>query len=168
MQWTASEISLPPFLERRFGESVPIYTIQSIHMLGCLILPPIAQAFTSSLEDFRVILPGLWIMAASPIFVALSPTVFGACVWQIAMTAGQVRLPSFNLSKKPMNIVPNFRHCSVLGRCFGRRDRTLGLQVWPPLAWKDCSLQSDLRGPYLHLLLMLWWEQWTKSIIPIV
>ena len=59
MQWTASEMSLPPFLERRFGESIPIYTIQSIHMVGCLIFPPFAQAFTSALEDFRVVMPGV-------------------------------------------------------------------------------------------------------------
>lgn len=59
LQWTASEISLPPFLERRFGESIPIYTIQSIHMFGCLIFPPFAQAFTSALEDFRVVMPGV-------------------------------------------------------------------------------------------------------------
>ena len=59
LQWTANEMVLPPFLERHFGESIPIYTIQSIHMIGCLILPPFAQAFTSSLEDFRVVMPGV-------------------------------------------------------------------------------------------------------------
>lgn len=59
LQWTASEIVLPPFLERRYGESIPIYTIQSIHMIGCLIFPPFAQAFTSALEDFRVVMPGV-------------------------------------------------------------------------------------------------------------
>mmetsp|Transcript_42702 Transcript_42702/g.74821 ORF Transcript_42702/g.74821 Transcript_42702/m.74821 type:complete len:657 (+) Transcript_42702:87-2057(+) len=90
LQWTASEIVLPPFLERRFGESIPIYTIQSIHMIGCLIFPPFAQAFTSALEDFRVVMPGLWIMAISPVFVAMLPTVGGACIWQLFMTVGQV------------------------------------------------------------------------------
>ncbi|KAL7533895.1 hypothetical protein ACHAXR_005511 [Thalassiosira sp. AJA248-18] len=90
LQWTASEISLPPFLERRFGEAIPIYTIQSIHMVGCLIFPPFAQALTSALEDFQVVMPGLWIMAISPIFVAMLPNVLGACIWQIVMTVGQV------------------------------------------------------------------------------
>jgi len=90
LQWTASEIVLPPFLERRFGESIPIYTIQSIHMIGCLIFPPFAQAFTSALEDFRVVMPGLWVMAISPIFVALLPNVLGSCIWQVFMTVGQV------------------------------------------------------------------------------
>jgi len=59
MQWTAREMSLLPFLEQRFGESIPIYTIQSIHMVGCLIFLPFAQAFTSALEDFRVVMPGV-------------------------------------------------------------------------------------------------------------
>lgn len=72
MQWTASEIVLPPFLERRFGELVPIYTIQSIHMVGCLILPPFAQAYTSSLEDFRVVIPGVseFVICAMLIWIA--------------------------------------------------------------------------------------------------
>lgn len=49
---------MPPFLERRFGEDVPIYTIQSINLLGCLILPPIVASLTSEKEDFSIILPG--------------------------------------------------------------------------------------------------------------
>ena len=58
INWTASEMILPPFLERRFGEEVPIYTIQSINLFGCLILPPILGALTGGREDFSVILPG--------------------------------------------------------------------------------------------------------------
>ena len=56
--WTASEMILPPFLERRFGEGVPIYTIQSINLFGCLFLPPVVGVLTSAREDFSVILPG--------------------------------------------------------------------------------------------------------------
>jgi hypothetical protein len=65
LQWTANEMVLPPFLERHFGESIPIYTIQSIHMIGCLLLPPFVQAFTSSLEDFRVVMPGVRVSVLS-------------------------------------------------------------------------------------------------------
>ena len=90
LQWTASDISLPPFLERRFGEDVPIYTVQNIHMMGSMILPPIVGALTADREDFDIILPGLWIMAVSPMVLVLSPTVGGACGWQIVLTIGQV------------------------------------------------------------------------------
>jgi hypothetical protein len=90
LQWTASDISLPPFLERRFGEDVPIYTIQNIHMMGSMILPPIVGALTSGINDFDLILPGLWIMALSPVILVLSPTVFGATCWQVVLTIGQV------------------------------------------------------------------------------
>ena len=90
LQWTASDISLPPFLERRFGEDVPIYTIQNIHMMGSMILPPIVGALTAQREDFEIILPGLWIMAISPMVLVLSPTIIGACGWQIVLTIGQV------------------------------------------------------------------------------
>jgi len=81
---------MPPFLERRFGEGVPIYIIQSINLFGCLILPPIVGAFTSGREDFSIVMPGLWIMAASPIFVASFPNAAGACAWQAFMTVGEV------------------------------------------------------------------------------
>jgi len=90
MQWTASEIVLPPFLERRYGEFIPIYTIQSINLFGCLIMPPIVGALTTGTEDFQIVMPGLWIMACSPIFIALLPNVFGACVWQLVLTIGEV------------------------------------------------------------------------------
>ncbi|KAL7473815.1 hypothetical protein ACHAXS_014273 [Conticribra weissflogii] len=90
MQWTASEVVLPPFLERRYGEHIAIYSIQSINLFGGLILPPIVGAFTTGTEDFQIVMPGLWIMACSPIFLALFPNVFGACMWQIAMTIGEV------------------------------------------------------------------------------
>lgn len=90
MGWTASEMIMPPFLERRFGEDTPIYTVQSINLIGCLILPPLVGAFTSGREDFSIVMPGLWIMASSPIFVALSPNVTGACLWQVFMTLGEV------------------------------------------------------------------------------
>lgn len=90
LQWTASDVVLPPFLERRFGEGLPIYTIQSIHMLGCLVLPPIVGALTNGNGDFQIVMPGLWIMAVSPLFLALSPNVAGACAWQVFMVFGQV------------------------------------------------------------------------------
>jgi hypothetical protein len=90
LQWTASDISLPPFLERRFGEDIPIYTIQNIHMLGSMILPPIVGAMSSGQDDFDIIMPGLWIMAVSPIALVISPTVYGACAWQMVLTIGQV------------------------------------------------------------------------------
>lgn len=90
LQWTASDISLPPFLERRFGEQIPIYTIQNIHMMGCMILPPIVGAMTTGTEDFKIIMPGLWIMAVSPIMLVILPNVIGACAWQVVLTIGQV------------------------------------------------------------------------------
>lgn len=90
MNWTASELILPPFIERRYGEDTPIYTIQSINLFGCLFMPPLVGAFTSAREDFSVFMPGLWLMALSPLFIARSPNLTGACVWQVFMTMGEV------------------------------------------------------------------------------
>jgi len=55
MNWTASEMIMPPFLERNFGEQTPIYTVQSINLFGCLIMPPIIGIITASNETFSVV-----------------------------------------------------------------------------------------------------------------
>lgn len=81
LQWTANEMVLPPFLERHFGESIPIYTIQSIHMIGCLMLPPFAQAFTSSLEDFRVVMPGVSDASSSMLLTRSSKFTVTFCIF---------------------------------------------------------------------------------------
>mmetsp|Transcript_9528 Transcript_9528/g.14631 ORF Transcript_9528/g.14631 Transcript_9528/m.14631 type:complete len:640 (+) Transcript_9528:155-2074(+) len=105
MQWSASELVLPPFLERHFGEAAPIYMVQSINLWGCLILPPIVGLVSATFEDFSVILPGLWVMALSPIAVYMFPTVGGACLWLVCMTMGEAvwspRVTSWTASLAP-------------------------------------------------------------------
>jgi hypothetical protein len=65
MNWTASEMVLPAFLERRFGELTPIYIIQSINLFGCLVLPPLVGAYTSGREDFAVFMPGKYLRSTT-------------------------------------------------------------------------------------------------------
>lgn len=89
----------------RFGETIPIYTIQSINLIMCLIFPPFLASLTGDWEAFQVIMPGLWLMAISPIFVAIYPNVFGACLWQVIMSLGEVlwspRLVSWTANLSP-------------------------------------------------------------------
>ena len=89
-QWGDTETMLIPFLERHFGENVPIYTIHSINLWGCLLFPPLVGALTGARETFSVILPGMWLMAFSPVFITLSPTVLGAVLWLVFLTLGEV------------------------------------------------------------------------------
>ena len=90
MQWSAMDTVLPPFLERLYGEKTPIYTIHSINLWGCLALPPLVGAFTADHHAFEVFMPGLWIMAASPVFLVLSPSVASAALWLSFLTLGEV------------------------------------------------------------------------------
>ena len=90
IQWNASTIVLMPYLERLHGESVPIYAIHSINFWGCTVLPPIVGVLTASIEDFQIVLPGLTIMALSPLALLMLPTVGGACLWQVWLTIGEV------------------------------------------------------------------------------
>eukprot|EP01049_Picozoa_sp_SAG25_P001350 SAG25_NODE_58_length_18473_cov_99.552846_21_plen_87_part_00 len=69
---------------------MPAYTIHSINLWGCLLLPPLVGALTGARETFSVILPGMWLMAVSPAWVTIWPTVLGACAWLIFMTLGEV------------------------------------------------------------------------------
>ena len=89
-QWTASEITLPAFLKRSFGEQVPIYSIVGINLWGCMLLPPIVGLLTSEHETFAVALPGMWLMAVSPLLLVLSPTPSAAAAWQVLLTLGEV------------------------------------------------------------------------------
>lgn len=90
MQWMASDLIMPAFLERHYGEDVPIYMIQSINFAGCLVLPPMISAITTHLDDFYVILPGLWVMAFSPLLIVFMPNILGASLWQMTLTIGEV------------------------------------------------------------------------------
>ena len=81
---------LPPFLERQFGEGGGIFLVHSTGMWGCFLLPPLVAAFTSDAEAFRIIVPGVWIMATSPIAMIVSPTAPGAVVWAAWLTVGEV------------------------------------------------------------------------------
>ena len=89
-QWGDMDTMLIPFLERYYGEDTPAYTIHSLNLWGCLLLPPIVGALTGKYETFAVILPGMWVMAFSPMFLAVSPTVLGALLWLAVMTIGEV------------------------------------------------------------------------------
>jgi len=89
-QWVEYETILPAFLERTYGEDVPIYTIMSINLWGCMFLPPVVAALTGDRETFRVMLPGMLVMAASPVFLVISPTVSSAVAWISFLTIGEV------------------------------------------------------------------------------
>ena len=89
-QWTEVDQLLPPFLERNYGEGGGIFLVHSTGMWGCFLLPPIVAAFTSDAEAFRIIVPGVWIMATSPIAMIVSPTAPGAVVWAAWLTIGEV------------------------------------------------------------------------------
>jgi hypothetical protein len=89
-QWTEVDQLLPPFLERQFGEGGGIFLVHSTGMWGCFLLPPLVAAFTSDAEAFRIIVPGVWIMATSPIAMIVSPTAPGAVVWAAWLTIGEV------------------------------------------------------------------------------
>eukprot|EP01043_Picozoa_sp_COSAG02_P006463 COSAG02_NODE_184_length_30545_cov_128.634402_8_plen_420_part_00 len=93
LQWGFSETLMPQFLTREYGEGEEgaryVYRIHSINLWGCVIGPPLVAALSGHLEAFGVLMPGLWVMAAAPIFVILFPNVFGFVMWEIIFTAGE-------------------------------------------------------------------------------
>eukprot|EP00965_Chrysotila_dentata_P045722 1518592-Pleurochrysis_carterae.AAC.3 len=81
---------LPPFLERYYGESVPYYTIHSINLWICMLGPSLAASLTTHMEDFDVILPGLWVMSISPAWLAVDPSVPAAVAFVTLLSVGEV------------------------------------------------------------------------------
>ena len=57
------------FLERNYGEGLPIMGLVSINYIGCTFMPMIVAAFTGHKNPWQVMMIGLWTMALSPVFV---------------------------------------------------------------------------------------------------
>jgi hypothetical protein len=80
LQWGFSETLMPQFLTREYGEGEDgaryVYRIHSINLWGCVLGPPLVAAMSGHLEAFGVLMPGLWVMAAAPIFVIMFPNIF--------------------------------------------------------------------------------------------
>ena len=81
---------LIPFLERHFGEATPVYLVHSINLWGCLLLPPVVGAMTGHRETFSIILPGMWLMAVSPLWLVVLPNIGGSIGWLVTLTLGDV------------------------------------------------------------------------------
>ena len=88
--WGDMDTMMPPQMTRMYGVDTPAYTINSINTWGCMLFAPVVAGLTGPLEAFRVIMPGLWIMAASPTFLALDPTIAMATLWIICLTLGEL------------------------------------------------------------------------------
>ncbi len=96
-QWTFSSSVMTKFLERNYGEGLPIMGIVSINYIGCTFMPMIVAAFTGHRNPWQVMMVGLWTMAISPIFVIFgagkeenaADGMMGCFVWQWVLTVGE-------------------------------------------------------------------------------
>jgi len=52
-QWGDLDQLLPAYLERQFGESVPVYRVHSINMWICMLGPSLVAGLTSHIEALR-------------------------------------------------------------------------------------------------------------------
>jgi len=104
---------LPPFLERNYGEDVPIFLIHSLNMWIGMFGPSLAAALTMHLEAFEVMLPGLWVMALSPAWLAFDPSVEAVVCWIVFLSLGEV-LWSPRLSAWIASVAPEGREGAFL------------------------------------------------------
>lgn len=88
--WVDMDTILPAYLERFYGEGVPIFRIHSINLWGCATLPPVVAALSAHRESLSVMLPGMWLMALSTLPLVLAPSVPAAAAWMTLQTAGEV------------------------------------------------------------------------------
>jgi len=112
-QWGDMDQLLPPFLERNYGEDVPIFVIHSINMWIGMFGPSIAAALTMHMEAFEIMLPGMWIMALSPLWLAFDPSVEAVVCWITFLSVGEV-LWSPRLSAWIASVAPEGREGAFL------------------------------------------------------
>eukprot|EP00419_Tripos_fusus_P006160 CAMPEP_0172673448 /NCGR_PEP_ID=MMETSP1074-20121228/12151_1 /TAXON_ID=2916 /ORGANISM="Ceratium fusus, Strain PA161109" /LENGTH=530 /DNA_ID=CAMNT_0013490749 /DNA_START=50 /DNA_END=1642 /DNA_ORIENTATION=+ len=107
LQWKYMDTLLPKFADRTFGASCPWATIYSINSWMCVICPPLISALTpgDQVDDFWLILPGLWIMALSPLTIWASVSQPATALWVVLLSCGEVmwspRSQSFIASLAP-------------------------------------------------------------------
>ena len=73
------DATLPKYMLREFGASVPKGTIYSINPALIIILVPLVTAATTHMDPLAVIHGGTYISAASVMFLVMSTSI-GACV----------------------------------------------------------------------------------------
>lgn len=107
LQWKYMDTLLPKFADRAFGPSCPWGTIYSINNWMCVICPPLISALApgDQVDDFWLILPGLWIMALSPLSIWASVSQPATAAWVFLLSCGEVmwspRSQSFIASLAP-------------------------------------------------------------------
>jgi len=107
LQWKYMDTLLPKFADRTFGASCPWGTIYSINSWMCVICPPLIAALApgDQVDDFWLILPGLWIMALSPLSIWASVSTPATAAWVVLLSCGEVmwspRSQSFIASLAP-------------------------------------------------------------------
>lgn len=107
LQWRYMDTLLPKFAERVFGASCPWASIYSINGWMCVFCPPMVSAIFPGdrVDDFSVILPGLWIMALSPLCICFSVSQVATAGWIFFLSVGEVlwspRSQSFIASLAP-------------------------------------------------------------------
>ena len=91
-QWGDMDQMMPPQITRMYGYDTWIdpFNVSSLNTIGCLAFAAVVAAFTGPKEAFSVIMPGLWVMACAPIFLALDPTINSAILWICVLTLGEL------------------------------------------------------------------------------
>jgi len=107
LQWKYMDTLLPKFVERTFNAQCPWASIYSINSWMCVFCPPLISAFmtTDRIDDLTIILLGLWIMALSPVAIALHLSEASTAAWIFLLSVGEViwspRSQSFIASLAP-------------------------------------------------------------------
>ncbi len=83
------DATLPKYMVREFGDSVPKGTIYSINPLLIMILVPIIQAATSKTDPLLMIHHGCYISAASVFFLVFSTSIEACVLFVIVLSIGE-------------------------------------------------------------------------------
>lgn len=178
-QWKYMDTLLPKFADRTFGAECPWGGIYSINNWMCVICPPVISAMAPAdrVDDFQLIVPGLWIMALSPICIWASVSELATAAWVFLLSCGEVlwspRSQSFIASLAPdgregaflaLANAPNFLSQYPVGFMSGWLLDTY-CPACPHNHSKSCTVDSQWKGNPGAMWL---WVAVTSAVSPVI
>ena len=83
------DATLPKYLLREFGDTVPKGTIYSINPALIILLVPIVSAATSNVDPLVMIYYGTYVSSASVFFMVISTSIWSAVAFVIVLSIGE-------------------------------------------------------------------------------
>jgi Major Facilitator Superfamily len=145
------DATLPTYLVRTFGDSVPKGTIYSINPFMIMFLTPIVAALTTKYAHFDMIKYGGYLTALSPFFLAASTSIWATVCMIVVLSLGEA-IWSPRTYDYTMSIAPEVNNLHLHPLLFFYHHPFLTLFLLPlPSWWHDTILSYNIISHHIIL-----------------